>query len=159
GELEAALFGARGAGIAGPVVLARSAPDRIASLGMTLHVPTGRMRHTHVGAEVDRTAIEPARAVDGVSGCLTLIAGRVFESVGLLDDDYFFSFEDLDFCVRARAKGFASIVAGRARAYHEGGRSIGPASPERLYYAARNHLLFASRATPAASPALALARG
>jgi len=63
----------------------------------------------------------------------------------LLDEDYFYGFEDVDFCLRARAAGFTTLLADAAVAYHEGGRSIGPRAPARLYFAARNHLLLARR--------------
>jgi N-acetylglucosaminyl-diphospho-decaprenol L-rhamnosyltransferase len=61
-----------------------------------------------------------------------------------LDEDFFFGFEDLDFCLRARKAGFATILVGAATAYHEGSRSIGADSPRRFYFATRNHLLLAS---------------
>jgi GT2 family glycosyltransferase len=83
--------------------------------------------------------------VDAVSGCAMLVRREVLEAVGLLDEQYFFSFEDLDLCFRARQAGFATVLAARATAYHEGGRSMGPRAPQRLYYAARNHLRFAAR--------------
>jgi GT2 family glycosyltransferase len=68
-----------------------------------------------------------------------LLTRRAIETVGLFDESYFFSFEDLDWCLRARRAGFASVVAPDARVYHQGSASMGD-SPERLYYAARNHL-------------------
>ena len=89
-----------------------------------------------------------SRVVDGVAGCAMLIAREVFERIGLFDEEYFFSFEDLDFCLRARRAGFASVCVLDAVAYHHGSRSIGPRSPQRLYFAARNHLLLAKRAAP-----------
>ncbi len=61
------------------------------------------------------------------------------ERVGPLDEDYFFSFEDVDWCLRARAAGFGLGVVLDARARHGGSRTIGRASPDRFYYAARNH--------------------
>ncbi len=144
--LERSLSAHRGAGIAGPVVLARSEPDRIASLGMSYRPSTGRMSHCGTG---DRLQTRPMdRLVDGVSGCLMLIRREVFEAVGLLDEDYFFSFEDLEFCLRARRAGFATVLAGAATVYHQGGQSMGAASQRRLYFAARNHLLMATRAAP-----------
>ena len=104
------------------------------------------MRHNAFGARLP--AIEPPRTIaraDAVSGCAMLIRREVFEAIGLLDEAYFFSFEDLDFCFRARNAGFETVLAGEATAYHEGERSIG-AGPRRLYYAARNHLRFAAGA-------------
>ncbi|OFV90810.1 MAG: hypothetical protein A3G76_03110 [Acidobacteria bacterium RIFCSPLOWO2_12_FULL_65_11] len=40
------------------------------------------------------------------------------------------------------------MLASAATVYHEGSRSIGAEAPDRLYFAARNHLLFAERAGP-----------
>jgi GT2 family glycosyltransferase len=81
-----------------------------------------------------------------------LVNREVFDAVGLLDEDFFFSFEDLDFCLRARRAGFATVRSGAAAAYHEGGRSLEATSPRRLYFAARNHLLMAARTGPQAGP-------
>jgi GT2 family glycosyltransferase len=132
-------------GIAAPVMLARSDPDRIASLGMSYSPVTGRMYHRGYGSRVASLDLTSDLVVDGVAGALMLIRREVFDAIGLFDEDYFFTFEDLDFCLRAKRAGFVSIVAHRAKAYHQGGRSIGADSPSRLYYAARNHLLVAQR--------------
>jgi GT2 family glycosyltransferase len=151
-RLEQSLDAAPHAGIAGPVVLSRSAPDTIASLGMSYRPSTGRMRHRGAGlagSRADRARMEAGGAVDGVSGCAMLVRREVFEAVGFLDEEYFFGFEDLDFCLEARRAGFATILADRATIYHEGGQSLGSVSPRRFYFAARNHLLLARRADPA----------
>jgi GT2 family glycosyltransferase len=80
------------------------------------------------------------RRADGVAGTAMLIRRAVFERIGLLDEDYFFYFEDLDFCLRAGCAGFASRCVRSAVARHQGSRTIGARSPRRLYFAARNHL-------------------
>lgn len=147
------------AGIAGPVVLARSEPDRVASLGMSYAPVSGRMRHCEFGARVVDLELPAGRAVDGVSGCLMLVKREAFEAAGLFDEDYFFSFEDLDFCLKARRAGFATVLAGSAAVYHEGGRSMGANTPRRLYFAARNHLLLARRNDPSAGRLASLYRG
>jgi GT2 family glycosyltransferase len=135
GRLEAAID--RGAGLVGPLIMSRSVPDLIGSAGIDYNVATGRMRH--------RMQRHEAAEVDAVSGCLMLIRKEVFERIGLIDDRFFFSFEEIDFCLRARAAGFATRLAADAVAYHEGGKSIGAHSARRLYFAARNHLALASR--------------
>ena len=146
-RLERSIDSSPRAGIAGPVLLARHAPDRVASAGMSYDARTGRMRHRAVGAVADTI---PSRTVDvtAVSGTVMLVTREVFEKVGLFDEDYFFSFEDLDFCLRARAAGQAVMLAGGAVAFHEGGQSMGPRSTRRLYFGARNHLLVAKRTAP-----------
>jgi hypothetical protein len=156
-RLEQGLASSPAAGIAGPVVLARSAPDVIASLGMSYAPASGRMRHRGFGSRIAEHEQPAVRVVDGVSGCLMYVKRDVFEAIGLLDEDYFFSFEDLDFCLRARRAGITSVLAGAAVAHHEGGRSLDARSPRRLYYAARNHLLVARRTGPI-GPIAALGR-
>jgi GT2 family glycosyltransferase len=140
-------------GIAGPALRSRSDPGQLTSLGMRYTAATGRMRHIAAHTRVALTEQLASEPVAAVSGCVMLVRREVFESVGLFDEDYFFSFEDLDFCLRARRAGFVTMLAGTAVAYHEGGRSIGQRSPQRLYFAARNHLLMARRDSKAAGHA------
>jgi GT2 family glycosyltransferase len=142
--LNVAMDRSPAAGIAGPIVIARDAPDSVATMGMDYSEATGRMLHRSVGQKF-AGASTGAFTVDGVSGCLMLVRREVFDAIGMLDEDYFFAFEDLDFCLRARAAGFATIVARNSVVLHEGGKSIGAESPSRLYFAARNQLLVARR--------------
>ena len=141
------------AGIVGPVVLGREEPDRIASAGMRYSRRTGRMRHVAAGCSMSLLPPGGVHAVDAVSGCVMLIRREVFERIGLFDEDYFFFFEDVDVCLRARDAGFEVIRANGAVAYHEGGRSIGRRSPDRVYFATRNHLRLARRAGQGPPPA------
>ena len=152
-RLERAMDATPRAGIAGPVLLARHAPDRVASAGMSYDARTGRMRHLGVGELASAGTSTAVAEVAAVSGSLMLITREAFEKVGLLEPDYFFSFEDLDFCLRARAVGLTSIVVTGAVAFHEGGQSMGSRSPRRLYFGARNHLLVARRASAGHSAA------
>ena len=75
-------------------------------------------------------------------------AGRAGEGWALFDAAYFFFFEDVDLCLRARAAGFETRCVPGARVYHEGGRTIGARSARRVYFATRNHLRLASRLQP-----------
>jgi GT2 family glycosyltransferase len=151
-HLERALLVGPDVGIVGPVVVSPLKPDTVVSAGISYRAATGRMRQRDVGVSVASVAGRGDVLVTAISGCAVLIDHRVFESIGFFDEDYFYSFEDIDFCIRARRAGFRSIVAGAALAYHSGGRSIGPTSPRRLYFASRNHLLMAKRTTPARLP-------
>jgi GT2 family glycosyltransferase len=158
-HLEHALDSRPQVGIVGPVVLSRSDPDRIATLGMSYAAATGRMRHRGTGDRAsDHRAPVDREVVDAVSGCLMLIKSEVFEAVGLLDEQYFFTFEDLDLCLKARQAGFTTVLAGKAIVYHEGGQSLGARSPKRFYYAARNHLRLARQADPSGGAFRALGR-
>lgn len=80
--------------------------------------------------------------VDMAGGCCLLIPCSVFAAVGLLDDDFFLYYEDIDFLIRTKAAGFTLVYEPRAIVYHyesnaSGGRRV---SPLTVYYNTRNRL-------------------
>ncbi len=131
-------------GIVAPVILARSRPGTVATAGMAFSHTTGRMRHPDTGTAFESLSESTWKEVDAVSGCAMLITDAVFERIGLLPERYFFSFEDLAYCLTAHDAGFAVGVCGDAAAYHEGGRTLGATSPRRLYFGTRNQLLLSA---------------
>lgn len=72
-----------------------------------------------------RAVVEPERPLDYIAGTSMLVRREVFEGVGLLDESYFFYLEDVDFCLRARARGWSLGVAPDAVVFHERGASVG----------------------------------
>lgn len=135
GWLERALD-APGVGIAAPVVV--SPDDRVESAGLSFVPWSGRLREVGRGRPPEPGGA--AREVDAASGCALLVARQVLEAMGGLDEGFFFYFEDLDLCLRARRAGWRVVVDPRARVVHEGSLTIGRASPARLYHAVRGHL-------------------
>lgn len=132
-------------GIVSTIVRCRHNPDVVESIGFSYHVATGRMRLIGHGSRFDTLPRFDSRIVDAVTGCAMLVRREVFEAVGFLRDEYFFGFEDLDFCCRARERGWLSACAGTTFVLHAGHGSIGRRATARAYFATRNHLLVASR--------------
>ena len=143
--LRAALEHPR-AGILAPVILSREEPDRVASAGIRFSMRTARMRHIGAGQPVSALPSGSTYGVDAVSGCVMLVRREVFETAGMFDQAYFFSFEDIELCLRARRAGFDVLCVPEAVVYHEGAGSIGRRSADRVYYATRNHLRLANSA-------------
>ena len=143
--LQAALQADHRIGIVCPEVRFRANPDRVESRGISYHASSGRMRMISHGQRIQDLASFDCHLVDAVSGCAMIIRREVLQAVGPLRSDFFFGFEEIDFCVRARNFGFLSACVGSASVLHEGSRSIGRRSPQRAYFATRNHLLLASR--------------
>jgi GT2 family glycosyltransferase len=157
GTLEQALLDRPHDGIAGPRIQSSRSPGETISLGLRYAPSLGRMRDRAAdGAGAD--AEDGIERVDAVTGCVMLVRREVFQSIGLFDEDYFFSFEDLDFCLKAARAGYASVVVRSAAALHDGSRSIGPQSTRRLYFAARNHLLLGRRMAPTSGRVAAASR-
>ena len=152
GRLEAALASDPRLGIVGALIVSRAEPGRVLSRGITFAPTTGRFRHLGFGELRAPGPTDAVTPVDGVTGCAMLVRREVFEAIGLLDEDYFFGFEDLDLCLRARVAGFGTACAQGVVVLHEGGRSIGARSMRWIYFGTRNHLLLARRAAPLGDP-------
>jgi GT2 family glycosyltransferase len=56
--------------------------------------------------------------VDFIPFAAALVKRKVFEELGLLDEDFFVYCEDLDFAVRARRKGYILLLDNSVRAIH-----------------------------------------
>jgi len=95
----------------------------------------------------DGPAYGAVRTVDVVPGCAMLLTRPALEDVGLFDEAFFAYHEDVDWCVRARARGFQVLFAPAARVFHRGEGSLagrGRANPAR-YLSARNTILVARK--------------
>lgn len=80
------------------------------------------------------------------SGCL--INNNVIKDVGMMNEELFIDFIDIDWCFRARAKGYSMYASPKAKMMHTigekrmnvAGRSIAVHSPLRRYYLFRNSI-------------------
>lgn len=63
--------------------------------------------------------------VDSVIGACMMVRKSAMDSVGLLDEDCFFFFEETDWCLRFWKKGFKVYHVPHARIYHLQGKSAG----------------------------------
>jgi len=66
-----------------------------------------------------------AAQVDWVAGASLCIRREVFDTIGLLDDDYFLYYEETDFCLRAARAGFTCWYEPKSRVMHLIGQSTG----------------------------------
>jgi GT2 family glycosyltransferase len=140
----------------GPVIL-RDADGRVESRGVHVDLRWGRVRLEGHGERPDDGA--GRAATSALSGAVMLLSRAALERVGPFDEGYFFGFEDVDWCLRARAAGFGVEVVLSARARHIGNQTIGRQSPDRVYYATRNHLRLVEKLHPRHGAARWLRRG
>ena len=66
---------------------------------------------------------DQSQPVDWVAGASLMIRREVFEQVGLLDERFFMYYEEVDFCRRARAKGWTCWYVPESRVVHLVGQS------------------------------------
>lgn len=77
--------------------------------------------------------------IDCASGCMLFIARPVLEKIGLLDDQFFFQAEDVDFCLRTAYAGFKVFYISSAKVWHKVGSS--GSNLIHGYFTARNRTL------------------
>lgn len=131
-------------GIVGPKAFFYWDRDRIWTAGgrITFREAVTKERGT---GELDRGQYDRDEETGYVNGCAQLVKRAVFEEVGLWDPIYRLSFEDADFCLRARRAGWRSWYAHRARLWHMVSVSTGPYRAPKTYQTARSTAIFVRR--------------
>ncbi len=92
------------------------------------------------------------QTVDYVPGTICLIRGALMEQLNGLAESYFFSGEIADFCLRARAAGYACAVQTDLTVPHHTETAGADRDTLYLYYSLRNRFLLARRNRPVTWP-------
>jgi N-acetylglucosaminyl-diphospho-decaprenol L-rhamnosyltransferase len=66
---------------------------------------------------------DTVRAVDSVKGAFMMTRRKVVDTIGVLDDHFFMYCEEVDFCLRAKEKGWKTVFTPDIRIIHYGGKS------------------------------------
>ncbi len=119
-------------GIVGAVVRSLRRPEAIEAWG-------GGTANRFLGT-TRRLTSSNERTLDYVAGTSMLIRREVFDDTGLLDENFFFYLEDVDFCRRAATAGWKLAVADRATVLHKGGATVNHGLTARSERADRFHL-------------------
>nr|WP_092074266.1 glycosyltransferase family 2 protein [Dendrosporobacter quercicolus]NSL49170.1 glycosyltransferase family 2 protein [Dendrosporobacter quercicolus DSM 1736]SDM86328.1 hypothetical protein SAMN04488502_10845 [Dendrosporobacter quercicolus] len=142
------------AGICGSTLLYYDNPDKVQALGGARY---NRWLGTskHIGAlanfeslNIDCISVE--RKIDYIVGASMLVSKKFLNDVGLICEDYFLYFEEIDWITRGR-ENFELAYEYQSIVYHKEGNSIGSSNDfkERSftsdYYAIRNRLIFTKK--------------
>ena len=105
------------------------------------------MRFEHIGyGQPDSIEFNHKKEVDYITGCALFADAATFKDVGLLGEDFFLTYEETDWCYRARAKGHKCIVIPKPNFGIRFHRLFGGAdSPVVNYFMTRNKLLWAKK--------------
>ena len=136
----------RAVGAAGPLVFWREEPASLYAAYGTVNYSEAIVRLKGRNAR-DIERYSSTTAVDWVLGCAILLTGEVIKNVGKFDEEFFAYHDEVDWCTRARAKGYRILLVPEARVWHKGQSSTGGeryASAKR-YFVGRNSVLFAKK--------------
>lgn len=94
------------------------------------------------------TTMLPSDRFDYLTGSCLAIHEKVIRKVGYFYEPYFLYYEDTDYCMRAKQKGFNLVRLELGHAKHKESKTLGPGSFLHQYYLSRNHYLFVERLAP-----------
>lgn len=149
-------------GMCGSTLLHYNDPARIQVFGggyycKWIGLPWHQGRLKRAGCPIDGAKVE--RWMNYVVGASMLVSKEFLLEIGLMCEDYFLYFEEIDWAVRAKGK-FSLAFAPDSIVYHKVGASIGTSSnPWKKsltcdYYNIRNRLFFTRRHFPYSMPVI-----
>jgi len=82
-----------------------------------------------------------SKEVDAISGCFLLFRKKVYDEIGGLDKNLFFM-EDIDFCKRAKNKGWKVVYFPSSKIYHYNGGSSKNNRYSVVYFGRKSKILY-----------------
>ena len=130
-------------GLLSPVVYCTTQPDQILNCGGILHADGANTSMiTDIATARNLLATDARNFI--VFGAAMLIRRSLIDRIGLLDDEFFAYYEDIDYAIRSIDAGFRNIVVEEAVVYHD--KSLVSeddfAKPYWNYYEVRNTFIF-----------------
>ena len=155
-----------GAGICGSTILYYGQPSKIWALGGQYNRWYAEGRHIGINKTFDPQRLAAyqklERKMDYVVGASMLVTRQFLQDIGLMCEDYFFYFEEMDWSRRSRGR-YSLAYAPQSLVYHKVGTSVNKSEekprPFNLTadrYATKNRLTFTLRFFPYALPVLYL---
>ncbi len=83
-----------------------------------------------------------------VHGAAMMVKREAIDKVGLMAENYFLYYEELDWCDRIKQRGFEAWVNMKVTIYHKESVSVGKKSALKEYFMNRNRILFTRRNAP-----------
>lgn len=105
-------------GISGSVLMYYDSPNTVQAYGGHINKFFGTSHHILKKEQIKDK-------LDYIVGASFLINKRVIEKIGLLPEDYFLYYEEVDYCFNARKNGFSLAVVLDSVVHHKEGQSTG----------------------------------
>ncbi len=131
-------------------MLEHSQRPEVAAVGARLLYPDGRVQHEGIIIGVGGSAVnvdhrgyfnlgQMVRNVSAVTGACMMTRRDLFERLGGFDENLRVAFNDVDYCLRARERGYLIVCTPYAVLYHHEGATRGRLHPQEdeLYYRRR----------------------
>ncbi len=137
----------------GTVLAYYDLPDKIQALGGKFNKFYALGRHLFVLKSIEEAIKEYKEKkvkIDHVIGASMLLNKKFLKEVGLLDEDYFIYFEEIDLCERGRKKGFKPYICLNSIVYHKEAVTMNEVVGTEFsdFFAMRNRIIFTKKNNP-----------
>lgn len=134
-------------GLLSPLLLYFDQKDLVQYAGFTpLNYITGR--NENIGAfEHDYGQFNKSYATGFCHGAAVMCRRTDLDKAGLMDENYFLYYEELDWCEKFKRIGKEIWFTGKTSVYHKESVSVGKESPLKVYFMTRNRMLFIRKNT------------
>ena len=146
-------------GICGSAVYYYDEPERIQACGGIRYDKW--FGYTSFLRKPDMKRAQVESRIDSVYGASMFVSKQFLEKVGPLSEEFFLYYEEIDWTIRGKAKGFECCYAPESVVYHRGGSStkaseLNPDNKSYVsdYYFLRNRILFTRKFYPFALPTI-----
>ncbi len=146
GQLVAVLDAGPGIGMVSPKIRYYDQPDVIQYAGFSaMNYYTARTVSTGQG-EKDNGQYDHLTGDTGfIHGAAMMVRREAINKAGLMYENYFLYYEEMDWCERIRKAGYKICVHMQAVIYHKESVSVGSTSALKEYFMNRNRILFIRR--------------
>ncbi len=100
----------------------------------------------HIGINSRNVGFDEKKKCSFFSGCCALIPSNIIRIVGPLPEEYFLYYEDFDYSIAVKKRGYSIVYCPEAVMWHDVGKSTGPESVISIYYQTRNRLYVSKKA-------------
>lgn len=133
-----------------PKIYYYAEPNRIWYAGGKWVRAKSYFTHLGYGEEDNKEIFGTIQETDYACGCALFVRSSAISRVGLLDERFFLTFEESDWCYRGRRGGLKSIFVPHAKVWHKVSVAFGGSnSPFINYFMTRNRLLWGRKHLPA----------
>lgn len=132
-------------GVVSPKIRYHHTPDMIQYAGFTEINPLTGRNETIGKNEKDSGQYDTAALTPYAHGAAMMLKKEALEEVGLMPENYFLYYEELDWCHQIKEAGYELWYEPQGLIYHKESASVGKLSTLKLYYLTRNRLLFMRR--------------
>ena len=136
-------------GMLSPKIRYFDQPDMLQYMGYT-NMNYFTARNSCIGQfETDNGQYDHLTGPTGYAhGAAMMIKKECIEKAGLMAENFFLYFEELDWCDRVKGKGYQLWVVADALIYHKESVSVGKVSALKEFFMNRNRILFIRRNAP-----------